>query len=397
MVCGRISAGFVGLAACFWMAAPLSGQSIEDQRRALASATALAARSADRAEQLEARATAEAGAAAQAEAKAAAIAARIQASEADIAKTELRLILFQKMREYARAQLADRQRPALRLTAALQALSSRPQALVFVQPGSMHDLVHIRLLLAALTPELQRRTAGLRADLQKIRRLESDTSQTKAQLEAGRYRLRQQQLALIRLEAAHRAASARFAGDALSEQDQALAMGEKARDLVDLIDQLGRQSVRQTALAQLPGPILRPDAPGAVPAPLADVRVQPASRLAYRLPVMGTLVAGLGEMSATGARAKGLTFQVQPQAQIVAPQAGRIVFAGSFRGYGQIVIIDHGTGWTSLVTHLSVLQVAVGQKVILGSPIGRAGGGKPRITIELRRSGRPIDITHFVT
>lgn len=397
MVCGRISAGFVGLAACFWMAAPLSGQSIEDQRRALASATALAARSADRAEQLEARATAEAGAAAQAEAKAAAIAARIQASEADIAKTELRLILFQKMREHVRAQLADRQRPALRLTAALQALSSRPQALAFVQPGSMHDLVHIRLLLAALTPELQRRTAGLRADLQKIRRLESDTSQTKAQLEAGRYRLRQQQLALIRLEAAHRAASARFAGDALSEQDQALAMGEKARDLVDLIDQLGRQSVRQTVLAQLPGPILRPDAPDAVPAPLADARVQPASRLAYRLPVMGTLVAGLGEVSATGARAKGLTFQVQPQAQIVAPQVGRIVFAGSFRGYGQIVIIDHGNGWTSLVTHLSVLQVAVGQKVILGSPIGRAGGGKPRITIELRRSGRPVDITHFVT
>ncbi len=397
MVCGRISAGFVGLAACFWMAAPLSGQSIEDQRRALASATALAARSADRAEQLEARATAEAGAAAQAEAKAAAIAARIQASEADIAKTKLRLILFQKMREHARAQLADRQRPTLRLTAALQALSSRPQVLAFVQPGSMHDLVHIRLLLAALTPELQRRTAGLRADLQKIRRLESDTSQTKAQLEAGRYRLRQQQLALIRLEAAHRAASAGFAGDALSEQDQALAMGEKARDLVDLIDQLGRQSVRQTVLAQLPGPILRPDAPGEIPAPLADARVQPASRLAYRLPVMGTLVSGLGEMSATGARAKGLTFQVQPQAQIVAPHAGRVVFAGSFRGYGQIVIIDHGSGWTSLVMHLSVLQVAVGQKVILGSPIGRAGGGKPRITIELRRSGRPVDITHFVT
>ncbi|MBY0519391.1 MAG: M23 family metallopeptidase, partial [Sphingomonas sp.] len=90
----------------------------------------------------------------------------------------------------------------------------------------------------------------------------------------------------------------------------------------------------------------------------------------------------------------GLTLAVASGAQVIAPAPGRIVFARPFRGYGVVVIIDHGGGWTSLIAHLGSASVQVGERVAQGAPIGQAArGDSPRITIELRRRDRAIDMT----
>jgi len=80
----------------------------------------------------------------------------------------------------------------------------------------------------------------------------------------------------------------------------------------------------------------------------------------------------------------------------VAPGNGRVVFAGPYRGYGAIVILDHGDGWTSLVTGLLQLDVRVGDEVIAGSPIGMAGAGRPVVSLEVRRQGEPVNPLEFV-
>lgn len=398
MTRGRTSRIGFGVLAALFATGWVMAQSVEDRRKELLSAKVQAARSARQAEQLEMRADQEAGAAIQAQIRSAAVAARIQANEADIIEAEARLRLIQKMREHVRARLAERQRPAIRLIAALQTLAARPPALALVQPGTTRDLVHVRMLLAGLAPEIRKQTQDLRADLDQNRRLEADASRAVALLAQGQEKLKSSRVALVKLEAAHRVASTRFARGAMAEQDRAIAMGEKARDIVDLIDQLGVQSIRQAALERLPGPLMRPDRPGqADQAPLEQVALPIADRMGYRLPVTGTLVTGLGELSTSGARAKGLTLRTQPQAQVVAPRAGRIVFAGPFRGYNQIVIVDHGGGWTSLVTGLASLAVRVGDRVIDGSPLGQTGRGTPMVSLELRRSGNPVDITVFVS
>jgi len=116
--------------------------------------------------------------------------------------------------------------------------------------------------------------------------------------------------------------------------------------------------------------------------------VQPA----YRLPVIGTVMTGLGELSTEGTRSRGVTIATAAGAQVVAPAAGRVAFAGPFRSYGRIVIIDHGGGWTSLVTDMISVSTQVGENVAQGAPIGRAGPEHPRVTIELRREGRPMDV-----
>ena len=116
----------------------------------------------------------------------------------------------------------------------------------------------------------------------------------------------------------------------------------------------------------------------------------------YRLPVVGQLVTGLGEVNDSGVRARGLTLAVQPSAQAIAPTAGRVAFAGPYRDYGQILIIDHGGGWTTLITGLHRLSVRVGDDVRQEDPVGVTGNRRSDIIVELRRNGRPVDIVPLI-
>jgi septal ring factor EnvC (AmiA/AmiB activator) len=112
---------------------------------------------------------------------------------------------------------------------------------------------------------------------------------------------------------------------------------------------------------------------------------------------MGRVVTGLGELSDAGVRARGVTIASARDAQVIAPAAGRIAYAGAFRGYGKIVIVDHGGGWTSLITGLGSVSTRVGDNVPQGAPIGRApGGDDPRVTVELRRRDRAVDMMPLV-
>lgn len=104
------------------------------------------------------------------------------------------------------------------------------------------------------------------------------------------------------------------------------------------------------------------------------------------LPVDGRLVSGFG---ANGAR--GIGIAARSGAQVVAPGAGRVAFAGPYRGYGRIVIVEHPGGWTSLVTGLIQIDVRVGQTLVAGSPLGLAPPGRPVVTLELRQDGAPVN------
>ena len=82
--------------------------------------------------------------------------------------------------------------------------------------------------------------------------------------------------------------------------------------------------------------------------------------------------------------------------EAVAPAPGRVVFAWPYRGYGSIVIIEHSGGWTSLITGLAQLDARVGDQLVLGSPLGITGAGRPVITLELRRNGEPVNPLEYI-
>ncbi len=128
----------------------------------------------------------------------------------------------------------------------------------------------------------------------------------------------------------------------------------------------------------------------AFPVPPAPPAARPAA--VYGLPAEGMVVSGTGERVDSGWRARGLTLLTAPNALVVAPVPGRIAYAGPFGGYRGIVIIDHGGGWTTLLTGLDRAGVRTGDRVGRGDAVGQMGARARRLTVELRRNGRPIDV-----
>ena len=370
--------------------------SLRQEQAALKAARIQSEQARDRSRRLEQQATAARDEAEQARRRAAAMAARIQQAEADIQAAQARIAIIARMQRAQAARLAARQEPVVRLTAALQMMARRPIALALVQPGSLNDAVHMRAVLGQILPVIQERTAGLRAELERSRALRATAEQATASLAQSQSDLRTGQAALRTLEAQKRLAEKDYRSNANLESDRALALGERARDIVDLMDRLQAAGDLREELAALPGPLLRPARPDLAMASSPARQRDPGGPPPYRLPVMGQLVTGMGELSESGVRSRGLTIATQSGALAVAPTAGRVVFAGPYRGYGQIIILDHGGGWTTLITGLQRLSAAVGDSVRQGDPLGNAASRRPSITVELRRNGRPVDIVPLV-
>jgi septal ring factor EnvC (AmiA/AmiB activator) len=364
-------------------------------------ALARATREGRLAEGRAARLTAEAEAATEAAQKtaseAAALAARIQQAEADIEAARARLTIARDQRARLTARLAAKQEPTARLAAALQTAARRPLALAALQPGSLKDVVHVRAVMASAVPQIRQRTAALRAELDRGRALEADAARALAQLRAGEGALQERRSALAALEQRQRLASRQARGAALREAERALALAEEARDLDGLVGKLGEVAALRQELAALPGPVLRPaDLAAALPpepGPAASASAPPGT---FQLPVQGRTLLGFGAKRDSGLASTGLTLAPAEGAQVVAPARGRVAFAGAYRGFGRIVIIEHAGGWTSLVTGLARVDVAVGDSVIGGSPLGRASGGTEPVTIELRRDGTPVNPLQFM-
>jgi len=373
-----------------------SAQTTGDVQRALADARASAAVAAARAARLEAAAASARDDAARARATSAAVAARIQSAEADIIAAEARIAFVERLRRAQRARLAAQQGPTIRLVAAVQSLARRPAALAIVQPGSLDDMVHVQAALSAVLPVVDQRTSGLRAEVTRGQALAQEADNALRRLKSDQARLIDQRRQLAALAIERRRAASAFDGSAMAEQDRAIALGEEARDLGDLVRRIDGDAQQRARLATLPGPVMRPLRPGAAASQPTPQIVREAPQARYRLPVIGQVLTGMGEVSTTGIRARGLTIATRPSAQVVAPTGGRVAFAGPYRGFGNIVIIDHGRGWTTLITSLAALDVRVGDALDPGSPIGRAGASRPTITVELRRDGQPVDIARVV-
>ena len=362
---------------------------IADQQRRLVEARAQSAAAADRAAKLDAAANTERDQAAKALAEEQALAAKVAQAQADMSAATARIALVDRLLTDQQQKLAVQQGPIARLVAALCSLATRPSSVAVMQPGSVADLVHVRAVLGSTLPLVQARTAGLRGELDRNRRLRADALLAAQSLSDSRRRLETNRIALARLEAEHRLKSQSLSRGALAESDRAIGLGERARDLVDQMQTTSDAATTGKALAQLPGPLPRPAQPGEIasgPLPWSTASAP------WKLPVTGKLVTGFGEVSDAGVTSRGLTFAVAGEAKIAAPAAGKVVYAGPFRDYGNVVIIDHKGGWTTLVSGLGMLSVKLNDRVGQGALIGAAQPGDDRrVTVELRRKGRAVD------
>ncbi|MDF8332925.1 murein hydrolase activator EnvC family protein [Novosphingobium cyanobacteriorum] len=362
-----------------------AGMALKEAERALAETQARAAN-------LEREAQAASQAADRTAAEAAAVAARIQQSEAEIQVAQARIAVIDRQREALRLRIAARQEPVVRLTAALQLMARRPMVFSLMRSDSLRETVYLRAVLETMLPEVRRQTAGLRGEIMRGRQLQDSARALAGQLRASEQGLGERRAQLAALESRQRIASRAASGSASREADRALSLAEDTRDLGALMAQLQQDGVLRARLAALPGPVPRPVDPMAVP-PVIDEAgplAAPTGGFGWILPVTGRVVTGFAETAGTGP-SRGITFAPAAAAQVVAPAAGRVAFAGPYRGYGRIVILEHDGGWSSLLTGLGALAVEVGDRVVQGSPVGSAGPGRPVVTVELRKDGQPVN------
>ncbi len=388
-----------------------------EARAALARATKAQADAAKRADQFTAEAQNAGAALDKTQRQAAALAARIQQAEAEIAATNARLTLIGQERRALNVRLAVRQRPLVRLTGALQNMARRPLALSALRPGSLKDTIYVRAVLDSTVPLVRARTADLRKDIERGQELERGTNAQLAKLQGGERLLAERRTALAAISRSQQATSQQASGIAVREKERALALAEEARDLDALVGKLGEVSALRAELAQLSGPVVRPAQPEIAPvsdvtSPSIDVGLggdqteavtdaaEPAASsaapLEMQLHVQGRTITGFGEKSEAGVRSTGVVIAPSSGAQIVAPAGGRVAFSGPYKGFGRIIIIEHATGWTSLITGLARSDVDAGAQLARGSPLGVAADDKPSVTWELRRDGKPVNPLEFL-
>ena len=368
---------FLTLIAMAGVAASAPVQTASDPLDAeLARARAEAGAALKEAERLTSVAGRQRDAAAKLRAQQEAAAQGIAAAEAEISAADAEARVLAIRLKAQRDTLRRQQAPASALLAGLAMMAQRPPILTLADKGGTDDFVRVRLLLDSTLPVIRKRTAALSRQLANGRKLEAQLASarqaglTKRQL----LQTRQSEFAALEQQALRSAEQTGLA--ALGAGDVALARGESGEAL-SAAQRSGQSAARMAAeVAALGTPPGRPFAAEDSARAVID----------YRLPADGIVTDGFGSVSDNGVRSRGLTIATARGANLVAPAAGTILFAGPYRSQDGIIIIDHGDGWKSLILNAAT-DLAKGARVRPGDPIGRALGP---IGVELSRNGQHL-------
>lgn len=120
------------------------------------------------------------------------------------------------------------------------------------------------------------------------------------------------------------------------------------------------------------------------------------------MPCQGKRLTGFGGRNDAGAKSEGIHLETRRDAQIISPSDGWVIYAGQFRSYGQLLIINAGGGYHILLAGMDQIYTTVGQFVLAGEPVaamaktppktdGSSETRKPVLYIEFRKNARPID------
>jgi septal ring factor EnvC (AmiA/AmiB activator) len=343
-----------------------------------------------------------------------------QGSEQEQADLTARLAELEIEERAKAAELARGREQTILTLAALQRLALRPPDALIAAPGTPLETVRGALLLRSAVPALTERTQALRAELEHLARIRQDIADSKAALERAAETRSSAEAEIASLIEAKAALLAETQASSREAAQRAAALAGQAKDMRELLSQLAAEKERAAAaeaaarraeedriaddILDLQQQYQQPPEPppaevaalGPQAVPLIErpnlVRPFPNVPGGLLMPARGELTRRFDPSAGSGPLSKGVTIETLPQAQVVAPFDGHVVFQGPFRGYGAILIIEHTGGYHTLLSGLGRIDVAVGQWLLAGEPVGVMGaGGRPELYVELRRASQPID------
>jgi len=335
-------------------------------------------------------------------------AARIRDVEANIDATQARLAPLDEQDRVFQKSLDERRGVIVEILAALQRIGRRPPPALMVRPEDALQAVRTAITLGAVLPEMRTEADALAGDLSDLLRVRREIVGERDRLSHDLDQLGRDQLRMSLLIDERQKKQA-LAEQALgAEQQRATDLAHQVDSIKDLIQKLEANLDPATRAAHDASRSIEEDATRPDLAALGDPgRLTPAVAFAdmhghLRLPVNGPRIREFGGSDGAGGTQKGLSIAARPGAQITAPCDGWVVYAGAFRSYGQLLILNAGGGYHVLLAGMDRISVDLGQFVLTGEPVAMMGDGsqatatvsgpkQPVLYVEFRKDGVPID------
>lgn len=332
-------------------------------------------------------------------------AARLRAVETEIEATQTRLKPLDDNEAVIRRSL-DRRRAVIgEVLAALQRIGLRPPPALIASPEDALQSVRTAMVLGAVLPEMRQQVAALARDLTGLVAVRKQIAGERARLDGEVAALGDERARMSALidERQKQQAEREKALDA--ERTRAADLGHQVDNLKDLIVRLEQgldpatRAARESARGEARPSLATLNDPGR----LAPAVTFASLRGRVPIPVNGVKLKAFGTPDGTGGQEKGLSVATRAGAQVTAPADGWVVYAGPFRSYGQLLILNVGGGYHVLLAGMDRISVDLGQFVLTGEPVAMMGNGshiaavlatgssQPVLYIEFRKDGIPVD------
>ncbi len=336
-------------------------------------------------------------------------AARVRAVEASIDATRTRLKPLDEHEVFIRKSLNERRAVIVEILAVLQRVGHQPPPALLVQPEDALQAVRTAITLGAMLPDMRVQADALAGDLTDLEGVRKTIVAENEHLSHDLDLLGREQLRLNVLIDERQSKQTATEQALEAERARAADLARQVDTLKELIAKLesGLDSATRTAHAQarsIEEDATRPDLAALKdPGRLVPAVAFAATRGHLRLPVNGVIIGEFGTSDGVGGTRKGLTIGTHAGAQITSPCDGWVVYAGAFRSYGQLLILNAGGGYHVLLAGMERISVDLGQFVLTGEPVAVMGGGsqvsaaaatkskQPVLYVEFRKDGAPID------
>ncbi|WP_024511449.1 peptidoglycan DD-metalloendopeptidase family protein [Bradyrhizobium sp. ARR65] len=335
-------------------------------------------------------------------------AAQVRELEGRMADAETRLHSLDGREQQIRGSLDSRRSEIVEVLAALQRAGRRTPPALLVRPEDALQSLRTAILLGAVVPELRTRAERLAGELGDLVAVRKSIASERDQLASDRDKLKNDQTRLAALIDERQRQQATMEKDMEAESARAITLAKQVDSLQGLIAKM-EQEVK--AAAKAAATANQQGTPGGAPDPAAlknPRRTSPAIAFAsakglLAFPVNGTRIREYGSSDGAGGIEKGISLATRPGAQVTTPCDGWVVYAGPFRSYGQLLILNAGGGYHVLIAGMERISVNIGQFVLTGEPVATMGTtsqvasifapnvSQPVLYVEFRKDGTPID------